>query len=299
MSLRLSAEAKLFFPKTMMDRPNWVLWRLEWDEKTGRTKKVPYSPIYGGKASTTNNRTWASYKHTRSYFMGHRGEFRGVGFVFDKDSGLTFIDLDHCLDEDGQLASGGVAENIVSQFADSYCEMSQSGTGLHIICRGEVPTAVKTQQVELYDSGRFVALTGRAIYANEPTEHQADLTRLYNWLQAQRLPKTLEDHLWTPTPDIRPMDIEALVEKAKCSKGGDTFVALLEGNWQGLGIGDGSQSSADLSFANRLAFWCGGNKDAMQAVFRQSGLYRNDRKMNLAIKTALKSCGTIYRGRQA
>ena len=53
---------------------------------------------------------------------------------------------------------------------------------------------------------------------------------------------------------------------------------------------------ADLKFANMLAFWCGCSEGIMRNIFRSSGMYRNERKMNLAIKKAIADCHTVYRG---
>jgi putative DNA primase/helicase len=85
-----------------------------------------------------------------------------------------------------------------------------------------------------------------------------------------------------------------IIDKATNSKGGEVFLSLFNGDWRGLNIGDGTQSSADLAFANKLAFWCGCDSNLMVEIFRMSGLYRNERKMNLAINRAIKDCSSIY-----
>ena len=87
-----------------------------------------------------------------------------------------------------------------------------------------------------------------------------------------------------------------VIEKAENGKNGQVFLDLLNGNWKSLGIGDGTQSSADLKFANMLAFWCGCSEGIMRNIFRSSGMYRNERKMNLAIKKAIADCHTVYQG---
>ena len=53
---------------------------------------------------------------------------------------------------------------------------------------------------------------------------------------------------------------------------------------------------ADLKFVNMLTFWCGCSEGIMRNIFRSSGMYRNERKMNLAIKKAIADCHTVYRG---
>jgi primase-polymerase (primpol)-like protein len=72
------------------------------------------------------------------------------------------------------------------------------------------------------------------------------------------------------------------------------FRQLYDGQWQHLGIGDNTQSSADLSFCNKLAFWTGCDRAMMCEIFRASELYRNPRKMEMAIDRAIKDCGQVY-----
>src|SRR5262249_19249146 len=55
------------------------------------------------------------------------------------------------------------------------------------------------------------------------------------------------------------------------AKNGAKFVALWNGN-----TGDyGSQSEADIALCSHLSFWTGKNPERMDALFRQSGLFRD------------------------
>jgi putative DNA primase/helicase len=54
-----------------------------------------------------------------------------------------------------------VAEKIVEAFG-GYAEVSQSGTGVHIIVRGKAPNK-KRGKAEAYSSERFFAMTGRVL----------------------------------------------------------------------------------------------------------------------------------------
>jgi hypothetical protein len=68
-----------------------------------------------------------------------------------------------------------------------------------------------------------------------------------------------------------PLSDEELIAKARESGDGESFAKL----WDGDGEGDfGSQSEADLSLCNRLAFWSGRNREQMDRLFRQSKLFR-------------------------
>ena len=46
------------FPKELALLPQWVCWHLEPDPKGGKDRKVPYNPITGQHASSTNPTTW-------------------------------------------------------------------------------------------------------------------------------------------------------------------------------------------------------------------------------------------------
>jgi KaiC/GvpD/RAD55 family RecA-like ATPase len=68
--------------------------------------------------------------------------------------------------------------------------------------------------------------------------------------------------------DISDRDILLRASKAK---NGPKFSKLWAGDWQGM---YGSQSEADEALCCHLAFWTGKTPSRMDALFRQSGLYR-------------------------
>ena len=272
----------------MKERKNFILWKLETDDKR-RQRKIPYSPLYDGKASTTNPDTWTTYENAMESLK--TGKYDGIGYVLDE--GIVFIDLDHCRTADGSLTP--LAHNIIHHFNDTFVEISQSGEGIHIFALGTIPQAVKTKTVEMYMTKRYAALTGNAVYPLDLTEAQERIDILYAYCSRGRA-KAKERK---PLPQVELLLSEQdIIRKATASKNGEIFEDLLNGNWQGYGIGDGTQSSADLKFANALAFWCGCDETVMQNIFRQSGMYRNDRKMHLAIRKAVRDCHDVYSGRR-
>ena len=74
---------------------------------------------------------------------------------------------------------------------------------------------------------------------------------------------------------------------------------MYAGNWQGYYK---SQSEADLSFCNMLAFWTGRDFDQMDRIFRASGLMREKWSKKHGINTygdmtitkAIDCCDTVY-----
>lgn len=270
----------------MKERKNFILWKLETDAK-GRQRKIPYSPLYDGKASTTNPDTWTTYENAMESLK--TGKYNGIGYVLDE--GIVFIDLDHCRAADGSLTP--LAHNIIGNFTDTFVEISQSKTGLHIFALGTIPQAVETKAIEMYVSKRYAALTGSAVYPLDLSKAQERIDVLYAYCSRGRIKPKESKSL--PQGELL-LSEQDIIRKAIESKNGEVFEDLLNGNWQGYCIGDGTQSSADLKFANALAFWCGCDETVMQNIFRQSGLYRNDRKMNLAIQKAIRDCHDVYSG---
>lgn len=102
---------------------------------------------------------WSRAENHRSYREVCRHQH---GIVLAGD-GLAVIDLDDCLDEHGQPAAW--ARNILAAVPNTWVERSRSGRGLHIWGHGHIPRGRRlrdgVRKVELYSSGRFVAVTGR------------------------------------------------------------------------------------------------------------------------------------------
>ncbi len=84
-------------PGELRARPQWVLWRYAWLEKSEKWTKEPYqaSGIY---ASSTNPATWAPLEQVHAAYEA--GGFDGLGFVFTAADPFVGIDLDHALDPD-------------------------------------------------------------------------------------------------------------------------------------------------------------------------------------------------------
>jgi len=140
-------------PEELRVRPQWVVWKAVGD----KPDKVPYSARTGRRASSTDLLTWSTFQEALEAY--ENGDFAGLGFVFSSGDPFTGLDLDDCVDADGEIA--GWALEIVRYF-DSYTELSATGTGLHVIVRGEVPNRRKGD-VEVYSSKRFFTMTGHVV----------------------------------------------------------------------------------------------------------------------------------------
>ena len=121
----------------------------------------------------------------------------GPGFVFAAGGGLVGIDLDKVLDlETGTLAP--IALELIARLP-GYWEVSPSGTGLKGFFFGALPEGCANRAalpggggaIEVYDRGRYFAVTGHAIPGAT-----ADLAR------AEELPALLADYLPAPRPKL-------------------------------------------------------------------------------------------------
>jgi putative DNA primase/helicase len=245
----------------------FVCWREE--VRDGELTKVPYS-VAGGKASTTNPKTWAPLDAALSHAAEH--DMSGVGFVFTEDDPFAGIDIDKCRDaETGEIEPW--AWKIVTAF-DSYTEISPSGKGLHIFVKATLPGPNNRKgPVEMYESGRYFTLTGEHLDGT-PTEihkRQDVLERLYRHVfKVENASSATNGH----KPRSAPLDVgdEDLLALAKQAKNGEKFYRLWSGDTSDYA---GDDSRADLALCSLLAFWTDGDTERMDHLFRQSGLMRD------------------------
>jgi len=140
-------------PEELRVRPQWVVWKAVGD----KPDKVPYSARTGRRASSTDLLTWGTFEEALEAY--ENGEYAGLGFVFSSGDPYTGIDLDNCVDEDGEIALWALE---IACYLDSYTELSATATGLHIIVRGDVPNR-RNGDVEVYSSKRFFTVTGHVV----------------------------------------------------------------------------------------------------------------------------------------
>ncbi len=284
-----------YIPQELRSVPNWVCWQAIPDEsRPGKIKKIPINPRTGGQAQSNNPDTWSDFNSAFKASVN----FSGVGFMF---SGSEYfgVDIDGVEDaiEDYQH---GDTDNIISEFIyglQSYAEYSQSGHGIHIICRGSLPPAGRRKKnVEMYESGRFFVMTGNP--AAEFAEI-ANCTESIKPLHEKYIGGGTE-----PTTGIMPsvtlnLSEAEIIKLAGNSKQGEAFRSLYNGQWDKL---YSSQSEADLAFCNMLAFWCRCDEQLMDKLYRSSGLMRPkwDRRQSgstygkLTLQKSIRGCNKVY-----
>ncbi len=263
----MSASSSVYqAPGELRTADQFVCWCEE--DRDGDITKVPYS-VHGGRASSTNPKTWASFEAAIAYAEEHG--MSGVGFVFTEDDPYAGIDLDKCRDsETGEIDQW--ARKIVDAL-DSYTEVSPSGTGLHIFVKATLPGRNNRKgPVEMYESRRYFTLTGKHL-GGTPTEiheRQDVLDRLYRHVFKDEMPadKTNGYRGRTASLDVDDEDLLALAMQAK---NGEKFSRLWRGDTNDYAS---DESRADLALCSLLAFWTDGDTKRMDHLFRQSGLMR-------------------------
>ena len=145
------ADLARVIPLELTSRRQWV----------GHKSKHPINPKTGYRASTTEPSTWGSFPQALA--VVERCGLDGIGFVFTPDDPYCGVDLDDAIDVDGNVKPW--ARAIVERL-DGYTEVSQSGTGLHVIVKATKPAgphrrAIEDGHVEIYDRARFFVVTGR------------------------------------------------------------------------------------------------------------------------------------------
>lgn len=264
-------------PKEMKALKQWVCWTND---------KLPKNAYTGGNAQSNNPSTWADFKTACEAVEKYH--FEGIGFMFD--NGYFGVDLDKCLDN----------QDFIDEFVEtlqSYTEVSKSGNGIHIVCKGVLPDGARRRgNVEMYCSGRYFIITGK-LYTPKYTEIRncSDSIKVLH-----------SKYLYSEVPKVAPRIVERLemtdqeiVDKARACKTGGVFNLLYMGQWQGL---HSSQSEADLALCNHLAFWTQKDEAQMDRIFRTSGLMRDkwdQRRGSMTygqatIAKAIATCESVY-----
>ena len=269
-------------PVELQKRDQWVTWRLEFREgpagKPGKWTKVPYDAGTGGHAAVNRPTTWSTFRDSiRAY---RNGGYAGVGYVFAPSDPYVGIDLDNCVRPDDTIKRWAV--KLLNKLP-SYAEVSPSGTGIKVFCRGSLPTTetgakryVKNElggvigAVEAYQHGRYFTITGARLDRGPAgiTDCSAEVERLWASIRptdnAEHVP--LQSALQTPSW----VTDEMIIRRAGSAANGARFRAL----WSGDIHAYASPSEADLALCGMLAFWTGPDPKRIDRLVANSGLFR-------------------------
>lgn len=285
--------------KELMDMPIWFLWRKEL--KDNRINKIPFS-AKGGATGTndTYEHTWVTYEEAVK--TATEVDAAGVGFRIPK--GFFFLDIDH------RNLSDPFVQTLLSRF-DSYTEYSVSGEGLHIYGKVDytkIPTTtdskgnVKVDKqfyvknpnngLELYIGGltnRFAAFTGNIAFDRPLKECTPAVMTTFD-----KDMRRAEKKKYSAERD-GDKAIFDIICNLRRQKNYEKFIKLFD-------MGDfsdyGSHSEADAALCAMIAFRTGADPQMIDAVFRESALYRDkwdrDDYRESTINIGIQACNNTF-----
>jgi hypothetical protein len=190
--------------------------------------------------------------------------YNGIGFVLTDNDPFAFIDLDDTKGDQGALDR---QIKVYNEF-DSFAERSPSGSGLHIIVKGSIPSGRRRSFIEVYSSQRYMTMTGD-VYRAAPIR---DCNEALNALWAQMGQGSVATAVYAGVAEEKEPD-DVIIQRATAAANGDKFAALLAGNWQDYYP---SQSEADFALVDIIAFYTQ-NRGQIARIFRNSGLGQRDK----------------------
>jgi hypothetical protein len=195
----------------------WVFWKST--IRDGKPTKIPVEVKSGKAAKSDDDATWCDFISAHNKFDDKK--WQGVGFVFKKGCGITGIDLDGCRDPlTGKVEDW--AKNII-EAVNSYTEVSPSGTGVKIFCKGTFALNGKKKElkgdeyqkigdknpgIEIYDHERYFAVTGLRLKVNSELRDAQDAI---DFLTEMHWP--VEQATTTPPSEYR--SITGIMERAR------------------------------------------------------------------------------------
>ena len=247
----------------------WVLWR--YVEVEGRQTKVPYSVHTNHPASVADPSSWASFDEA----CAKASSANGVGFVLTADDPYCIIDLDNKPSKPCTPEQLDRHQKIYAAF-DSYTERSTSGTGIHIVVRGHLPSGVHRDNVEAYSDGRYMVFTGDVLRAGPINDYQPLLLQLYGEMRPPAITQLNEVESIHADRD--------LIEMAMRASNADKFNSLCAGELNGYP----SQSEADFALLSMLTFYSQSNEQVrrlfrMTALGKRDKAVKNDTYLNFAL----------------
>lgn len=247
-------EERTNIPAELQALPQWVCW----GKPEAANRKCPYNPRSGYMAKSGKPATWVDFGTAAQAVES--GQYEGVGFEFATGGGLVGVDFDHCI-KNGQLDPWAAAW---VERLNSYTEVSPSGTGLHILCKGQLPgPAVKRPRCEMYDWGRYLTVTGKPWGAVRPLQEAEEaLAALYAELAAETADRPTPAQTAPAAPRMAPAGKDYLAIGLERD---ERFRAL----WDGLRP-NGNESADDMALMNKLAYWCNCDPAAMAAAWNDS-----------------------------
>lgn len=189
---------------------------------------------------------------------------------------LVFVDFDHILyiDSNGKRKLYPEAKDMICKL-NSYTEFSVSGTGIHVLYKGNNPldsgkgcrvSVNESIEYELYSQGRICAVTGKVL-PNSPNvaEVSDDFAKRFFDKYFKPYIKGTEN-IQNGPKIILPTSLrtdEEIFDKIRKGANSGKILALMDGNLSCYG---NDESRADLALASYLAYYTNNDFDQIESI---------------------------------
>ena len=241
-------------PEELKKNRKWVGFKI------GEQGKKPIDPkSIGGVtsyASISDPSTWGTFEEAVK--LVEAGLCEGIGYAITKDDKFIFIDLDNHLDkltsEDEKQKIGKLFNVLcrdIKRF-QTYMETSISGTGVHLLARGTLDETLKTgaspiAPVEIYDSNRFIIMTGNRIEDYDISDDEFMLRGIHAFHKQFFQKDQKFNLLWN-----------------------DKWAEVVDDQGQPLYT---QQHYADFALISKLTYYTGNSPTQVERLFKQSPCY--------------------------
>ncbi|EAV3940074.1 hypothetical protein E2753_20600 [Salmonella enterica] len=252
----------------------FMLWRGV-HNPDGTVKKIPISAITGLAVDPTDTDHHVTFDDAFiAAMMGPcAGKAWGIGIA--TGNGVASVDIDHCRKNDGSWSQ--VAVTVLSRFGDAYREVSQSGNGLHVICRvDELPGGYRNipggNPVEMYAENRFIALTGSGCSGSPVIECSEVFASVWDQYKPATKPNTTATQFdWEYDKPLPGYTSTATNQELLSLALSSRSAASVFGNKRSFNLiwSDGSNNSEDdASVIMSLFFYTGGHCQRVENIMR-------------------------------
>ena len=243
-------------PQELKFNALWCCWK--YVTVDGKLTKKPFNVLTGNGAKSNDETTFVSYpvllNHIYKYLsIDENGkQTGGVGLGIFR--GYSAVDIDHCVDENGNISE--MARDIID-FCQSYTEYSPSKTGIRIIFK----TQTKIEKSEYYINN---ANLGLEIYISNNTNKFVTIT-------GNKISGDI----------INEIDILPLLNKYM-KKGGFNVNKILEKDeklkelWFKKAPGShADESETDMALCCKLAYYLKNDENEIKRIFESSPYYQS------------------------
>lgn len=165
-------------PKEMLEQEKWVAVRTRYDREKGKLNKFLLNCKTGKAAESDNPETWTDFESACKYARANGGV--AVAYALDGKDKICCVDIDGCIDNDGNLSA--LSQAFLSKSGKTFAEYSVSGRGIHIWGKtdgADIRTFSKDGDFEFYQKAHFITMTGNNTYSFSEHKRQITIQNMY------------------------------------------------------------------------------------------------------------------------